>query len=128
MHVPFLTSVKLKHSVQASPLQPLKRRRSHRVPLPPRCLALLRSMPQTHTGVPPLRPQAVGDRPVGDHAQFASRFRTARAEIVIRRLGDDDWGAHEVSEHQLAHLVGNATTRSYKSDDPLEQQRVLMTR
>jgi len=102
------------------PAERTKGHREHRVPLAPRALEILRSLPRSGDRVFRLTHTAMWEEtPSGVTVHgFRSSFR--------------DWCAEqtnfprEVAEAALGHLVGDSTERAYRRGDVLEKRRRLM--
>jgi integrase len=112
----------------------MKGNREHRVPLVPRCLAILQEMEAVRQG-----PHVFPGRS-GDAAMWGMSFA-----YVLKQLGRDgvtahgfrssfrDWAGErtafprEVAEAALAHQTGNAAEFAYRRADALEKRRKLMT-
>jgi integrase len=115
------------------PAEKMKAGREHRVPLSPRCMAILRE---------------AADRRVSDTALiFPGRdgaFSKAVFPHLLKKLGHQDITVHgfrssfrdwcgestnfprEIAEAALAHVSGDATERAYARGDMLEKRRQLM--
>lgn len=110
----------------------MKTRKEHRVPLPPRCLEILKAA-----------------KPLGDGKGFIFPSTTGKAlsdatlSKLLRELGVDCvphgfrssfrmWASErtdyprEVCEFALAHVVGDAAERAYQRSDLFEKRRALM--
>jgi integrase len=102
------------------PAERTKGHREHRVPLAPRAMEILRSLPRSGDRVFRLTHTAMWEEtPDGVTVHgFRSSFR--------------DWCAEqtnfprEVAEAALGHLVGDSTERAYRRGDVLEKRRRLM--
>lgn len=119
------------------PPEIMKKRRQHRVPLPPGVLALL----EVAKGERKRRSQSVwafgrGGAPVNKQhlAKWlnASPLKGQLCHHGLRATGRtwmrDQGVAWEVAEDALAHLGGTATERAYLRGDYLEQRRAVMAR
>jgi integrase len=113
------------------PAARMKAKRPHRVPLTPRCLALLDELRQV--GSPWVFPGQRRGRPLSNMAMLE----------LLRKMGVDatthgfrstfrDWAGdntsfpREIIEAALAHTVGSETERAYRRGDALERRRDLM--
>jgi integrase len=102
------------------PAERTKAQREHRVPLAPRALEILKSLPRSDTRIFPLGHDVMRGRTpdaVTVHG-FRSSFRTWCAETQNF--------PREVAEAALGHAVGDLTERSYQRGDVLEKRRKLM--
>jgi len=118
------------HAVWEIPGPRTKAGRPHRVPLPARCIGILRALPRHGDLVFPGRAggmmadsnlvyllRKLGHGDVTAHG-FRSSFRTWSAEQTAF--------PHEVAEQCLAHVVSNAVVRAYKRTDLFDKRRRLM--
>jgi integrase len=113
------------------PAERMKGGRDHRVPLAPRAVELLRSLP-TEANNPHLFIGPRSERISAD-ALTAVLRRLGRSETVHgSRSSFSDW-AHEKTaydnhtiEISLAHKVGNEVERSYRRGDLFDKRRKLM--
>jgi len=105
----------------------MKRGKEHRVPLPPRCLEILREAKATATGE-----HVFGV--LGKESFDRLLKRLGHGDITLHgfRSSFRDWAAeqtafaHDVVEQALAHAVGTAVERAYKRTDLFERRRKLM--
>ena len=137
------SEIDLDSGVWTIPADRMKAGRSHRVPLSPTAMKLLKVLPRVD-GNPHLFP---GSSKLG-------RLSENTLNEVIKRLHERDavpsdapgrpavvhgmrstfrnWGRErtdfrpELLELSLAHTVGNAVERAYARDDALEQRRTIM--
>ena len=112
----------------------MKGNREHRVPLMPRCVAIIAEMRAIQQG-PYIFPGRHGDAPMWANA-FAYLLRQmGHGGITVHgfRSAFRDWAGErtnfprEVAEAALAHQVGTAVERAYRRADALEKRRKLMT-
>jgi integrase len=116
--------------VWVTPAARMKGKRVHRVPLTPRCRAILDSLPRTHALVFPGRQ----GRGMGETA-LLDAMASLRPGFVPHGLRSSfrDWCLEtgqppELAELALAHLTPSETERAYRRGDALEQRRALMGR
>ena len=124
-------------AVWTIPPERMKAGREHRIPLAPAMLDLLRRAREAASG--PIMPSELvfpngGGRamsPTSPLRFFQRRFKGYALHGL--RSTFRDWIAEqtdfsdELAEHALAHLVGDATVRSYRRTDYFEKRRELMS-
>jgi integrase len=122
--------IDLQTAIWTVPAERMKAGKEHRVPLSPRALEILRSLPRQ-----------------GDGLVFPGRDGVVQADSsltqVLRKLGHTvtvhgfrssfrTWAAErtnfarEVAEQSLAHTIGTAVERAYKRTDLFDQRRRLL--
>lgn len=107
--------------------------REHRVPLSPRAIALLKSLPSLDGGRY-LFPGAVAGKPLSNMAMLELLRGMTDEGFTVHgfRSSFRDWAAEqtnyprEVAEAALAHVVKDATEAAYRRGDALEKRRKLM--
>jgi integrase len=112
----------------------MKGNREHRVPLSPRCLAVLQEMHAVRQG-PYVFPGRTGDSPMWGMALAYVLRQLGRSEPTVHgfRSSFRDWAGErtafprEVAEAALAHQTGSAVELAYRRADALEKRRKLMT-
>jgi integrase len=110
----------------------MKGGREHRVPLSPRALELLSTLPRTDDLVFPDRK---GGPMYANAVYYVLREGLGRGEITVHgfRSTFRDWTEErtnyprEVAEQALAHSIGTAVERAYRRTDLFERRRQLMT-
>lgn len=115
------------------PAHRMKAGKEHRVPLPPRALAIVKALHETrHSDF--VFPGYARGRPLSNMA-FVMLMRRMKADAYTPhgfRSGFRDWAGdctsfpRDVAEQALAHRVGDATERAYRRADALEKRRKLM--
>ncbi len=114
------------------PARRTKAGRDHRVPLSDRALAILREMDAARTGehvFPGQRP----NQPLSGMA-FEMLLRRAKTPYTAHgfRSSFRDWAGNEtqfpreLSEHALAHVIGDKAEQAYRRSDALMRRRELM--
>lgn len=112
----------------------MKGNREHRIPLPPRCLAILADMRLVQRsgfvfpGVKPGMPLSVMAlemqmRRLGYYQFTPHGFRSAFRDWA----GECTSFPREVAEAALSHLVGDEVERAYRRGDAIEKRRQLMS-
>jgi integrase len=116
------------------PARRTKTNRAHRVPLSPRVVALLQSLPKDSPFVFPSR-RGAGRTPLhlwtlrkALHAIVPAEQATLHGFRSTFRdwCGDHSTAAREVAEAALGHAVGDTTERAYRRGDALAKRRRLM--
>ena len=115
------------------PAERMKARREHRVPLSPRCLAILADMELIRRSEY-VFPGAKAGRPLSVMALEMQMRRLKRGDVTPHgfRSAFRDWAGEctsfprEVAEAALAHLVGDEVERAYRRGDALQKRRELM--
>ncbi|HXH25227.1 MAG TPA: site-specific integrase, partial [Vicinamibacterales bacterium] len=105
--------------------------RAHRVPLAPRCLALLDRAAALSEGAPYVFPGRRPQRRLSVIALLRLLRRLTRERVVVHefRASFHDWAARfprAVCEAALAHAVRDPTEAAYFRSDLLDQRRALM--
>lgn len=123
-------------AVWTIPAVRMKAGREHRVPLTAPVLAILEDMAALRPDDDPARlafPGGKTGRPLSDMAlSMCLRGIAEGCTVHGFRSTFRDWAAEEtphareISEHALAHAVGNATERAYRRGDALAKRRALM--
>ena len=116
------------------PGERMKGGKPHRVPLSPRAIALLKSVPREADN-PHVFPGQRRGRGLSNMAML-KLLQSVQPEATVHgmRSAFRDWAsevakaAHEVKEAALAHVVGGRTVRAYARSDLLEERRELMKR
>lgn len=127
------TEVDLNEKVWTIPAERMKAHRLHRVPLTPRCVAILQEMRRLRSSDYVFAGQRK-DRPLSVMAFAMAMRRLGHGNYTIHgfRSTFRDWAGdatdfpREVAEAALAHTVGDATERAYRRSDALEKRRRLM--
>ena len=121
----------LESSVWTIPADRSKTRREHRVPLPPRTLAVLDQARQLSHGEGLIFPSVTG-KPLSD-ATLSKLLREQGMQAVPHgcRSSFRDWCGEtgqprEVAEACLAHAVKNKVEAAYARSDLLNRRRILM--
>ena len=121
----------LESSVWTIPADRSKTRREHRVPLPPRTLAVLDQARQLSHGEGLIFPSVTG-KPLSD-ATLSKLLREQGIQAVPHgfRSSFRDWCGEtgqprEVAEACLAHAVKNKVEAAYARSDLLNRRRILM--
>lgn len=107
--------------------------RPHRVPLPPRAVALLREMAKIKTS-DYLFPGRGADEPLSNNAMLALLDRMGTKDVTTHgfRSTFRDWAAEqtnfarEVAEAALAHALGDKVEAAYRRGDLFAKRRALM--
>ena len=117
------------------PAERMKAKIEHRVPLSPRCLAILaeaRNLPRTGAAADLVFPSVRGRQLT--YNAFGRLLRACRVEAVPHgfRSSFRDWASectdapHAVMEAALAHAVRNQTEAAYARSDLFARRRELM--
>jgi len=127
----------LKDTVWTVPAERMKAKRSHRVPLATRPLAILRELSTFRDALPKSPYVFRGNKP-------ATPLSNMALLMLLRRLGVEDTTVHgfrssfrdwcgnethfprEIAEAALAHAVGDKTEQAYRRSDALAKRRELM--
>jgi integrase len=120
----------LNHAVWEIPGHRMKAGKPHRVPLPSRCIEILRAMPRQGDLVFPGR---AGGMMADSNLVYLLR-KLGHGDVTVHgmRSAFRDWAAeqtafpHEVCEAALAHSVHSAVVRAYKRTDLFDRRRKLM--
>jgi integrase len=128
--------VDLAAAVWTVPAARMKAGREHRIPLSPRCVAIL-------SEIQPLNTRDADSAPLFPSVKGGQLSNMAMA-MLLRRMGRDvtvhgfrsafrDWAAeqtgfaHEVCEAALAHVIANKSEAAYRRGDLFEKRRKLMS-
>jgi integrase len=125
-------SVRLAEAIWVVPAHKMKAGKEHRVPLSARCIKILREREAVRTDDPHVFPGRDGK--LGESAFQHLLKRLGRRDITAHgfRSSFRDWAGEstgfprEVAEHALAHVVGDASERSYARGDMFTKRRKLM--
>ncbi|TIN18855.1 MAG: DUF4102 domain-containing protein [Mesorhizobium sp.] len=121
------------------PAARMKAKEVHRVPLPDRAMAIVRSLYDSRTSdtgyVFPGETVAGIERGLSSMAMAMTMRRLEVGQYTVHgfRSAFRDWAGdqtsfpREVAEAALAHKVGNAVEHAYRRSDALEKRRKLMT-
>jgi integrase len=135
--------IDLANALWSIPAARMKRKRDHVVPLSAPALAILEARAaawrEAHPGSASIPADALvfegskADRPISDMTMTKAHKLVAPGTVVHGwRSTFRDWAGEEtdhstdVCEAALAHLIGNATMRSYQRGTMLEKRRTLM--
>jgi integrase len=113
------------------PVERMKRKRPHRVPLSAEALALIKRLPRTSEYLFTVNGNA---RPLVAHSLRKALARHGGDGCTVHgfRSAFRDWGGErtntprELLEVALSHAIGNATEAAYARGDLLEKRRRLM--
>jgi integrase len=117
------------------PASRIKSGRRHDVPLSPRAITLLRSLPKRNDN-PHIFPGLVKGRPISASSmEMLLRRWELKHQTTIHgfRSSFRDWAGdctnfpREVAEAALAHVVGDKAEQAYRRGTALERRRKLMT-
>jgi integrase len=111
----------------------MKAGREHRVPLPPRAIAILQGLETVRTGEFVFPGQA-RSKPLSNMAMemVLRRMKIDNATVHGFRSSFRDWAGNvssfprEVVETALAHVIGDKAEQAYRRSDALEKRRNLM--
>jgi integrase len=126
------SEIDLDKAIWIVPAERMKKRREHRVPLPPRAIEILQEMAKLRRN---------------EFVFFGSNSALSRDPFryIVKRMGYvditthgfrscfRDWAGektnfpHRLAEAALAHTVGSDTERAYQRGDMLEKRREMMT-
>lgn len=126
--------IDLDDAVWTVPAQRMKAKRTHRVPLSARAVAILKKVLKVRTGDYVFPGRKTG-RPLSNMSMemILRRMKVEDATMHGFRSSFRDWVGNEtdfqreVAEAALAHVVGDAAERSYRRGDALEKRREMMT-
>lgn len=115
------------------PAARMKAGHAHRVPLSPRALEILNSIPRL-AGNPHVFPGHAKGNPLSGMAMTMQLRRMKREDITVHgmRSAFRDWASeqtsfpHETCEHALAHRISDKAEASYRRGDQIEKRRKLM--
>jgi integrase len=131
--------IDFENKIWTVPAERMKTSREHRVPLSPRAIEILKSLP-TEAGNDFIFIGSEAGKPISNAAMHALLKRMALpsttpgklAVVHGMRSSFRDWAAEctnfprELCEAALAHVVGDKTEKSYQRGDLLERRRKLM--
>lgn len=131
--------VDFENKIWTIPPERMKANREHRIPLPPRAIAILKSLP-TETGNDFIFIGSEAGKPISNAAMHALLKKMALpsttpgklAVVHGMRSSFRDWAAEctsfprELAEAALAHVLGDKTEKAYQRGDLLERRRKLM--
>lgn len=126
----------LEAAVWTVPAERMKAAREHRVPLPPRAVAILEKVKLLADPGGLVFPSAKPGTPLSDAAFAALLKRMGKATGAITphgfRSSFRDWAwevsafPRDLAETALAHVVGDETERAYRRGDALARRREMM--
>ena len=123
----------VKDGVWTLPPERMKAKREHRVPLSPRCLAILRRAKELSDGSPYVFCGHSAGRPLSNMV-FLMALRRMGVDVTAHgfRSAFRDWAAErtnftrEVCEAALAHTIRDKAEAAYRRGDLFEKRRELM--
>ena len=124
--------VDLNAAVWTVPPERMKGGRAHRVPLPPRAMAVLREAEQYRARSGLIFPPSRGAAISGAGLSRIMRELDLAGTPHGMRSAFRDWAAErstmpkEIAEMALAHVEGSAVERAYRRSDLFEKRRALM--
>ena len=125
--------IDLEHVAWTIPAGRMKAGREHRVPLPPRCIELLKQAKLLAAGSEFVFPGRSGKKPMSNMALLMTMRRMSPGYTVHGfRSAFRDWAserttfAREICEAALAHIVKDKTEAAYRRADLFEKRRELM--
>lgn len=126
--------IDLDDAVWTIPAQRMKAKRTHRVPLSARAVAILKKVVKARTG-DYVFPGRKAGRPLSNMSMemILRRMKVEDATMHGFRSSFRDWVGNEtdfqreVAEAALAHVVGDAAEQAYRRGDALEKRREMMT-
>jgi len=115
------------------PAERMKAKDEHKVPLSPRCVALLKKLPREQDN-PFVFVGAYKGRSLGENAMWLLLTDQLKRQVTVHgfRATFRTWAAeqtafaHEIAEAALAHRVGDAVVRAYKRTSFFDKRRKLM--
>lgn len=115
------------------PAARMKAGHEHRIPLPPRAVLLLKSLPRMK-GNPHVFPGNKRGKPLSGMAMTMLLRRMDCGQITVHgfRSAFRDWASeqtsfpHETCEHALAHRISDKAQAAYRRGDQFEKRRALM--
>jgi integrase len=127
------SEIDLQAAVWTIPAQRMKAKRTHRVPLTARVVAILKKVMRARTG-DYVFPGRKAGKPLSNMSMemILRRMKVTNATMHGFRSSFRDWVgneteyARELAEAALAHVVGDAVEQAYRRGDALEKRRVLM--
>jgi integrase len=125
--------VDLGEAIWTVPADRMKGRKSHRVPLSPPVLAIVKSIQDVHDG-DFLFPGGKHSSPLSNMSMLALLKRMGRVDLTAHgfRSSFRDWVAEqtsypsELAEMALAHTISNRVEAAYRRGDLFEKRRRLM--
>ena len=126
--------IDLEEAVWTIPAQRMKAKRTHRVPLVPRAVVILKKVLKVRTG-DYVFPGRKAGRPLSNMSMemILRRMKVTDATMHGFRSSFRDWVGNEtnfqreVAEAALAHVVGDAAEQAYRRGDALDKRREMMT-
>jgi integrase len=126
--------IDIKSAVWTIPADRMKAGREHKVPLPPRCMEILKLAKQLSAGSDYVFPGRSLEKPMSNMV-FLMALRRMEIDVTAHgfRSGFSDWAAEqtnfsrEVCEMALAHTIKNKAEAAYRRGDLLDKRRDLMT-
>jgi len=115
------------------PAERMKAKRPHRVPLSPRCIAILKQAETMRQGDDLVFPGTIKDRPLSD-STLSKLLKELRLDAVPHGLRSSfrDWAGEqtnfprEVCEFALAHVIKDKAEAAYARSDLFDKRRGLM--
>ena len=126
--------IDLEEAVWTIPARRMKAKRSHRVPLSARAVAILKKVLKIRTG-DVVFPGRKAGKPLSNMSMemILRRMKVADATMHGFRSSFRDWVGNEtdfqreVAEAALAHVVGDAAEQAYRRGDALKKRRLMMS-
>ena len=126
--------IDLKKKTWTIPAQRMKAKREHRVPLSPRCVAILKEARKLNEDSKYVFPGRADDKPLSNMV-FLMLLRRMNLDITAHgfRSSFRDWASEQtnfpsaVCEAALAHVIKDKTEAAYNRTDLFEKRRELMT-
>lgn len=123
----------LEKKIWTVPKDRMKAGHAHRVPLSPRALEIVQSLPRLE-GNPHVFPGSAHGKPLSGMAMAMQLRRMKREDITVHgfRSSFRDWASeqtafpHETCEHALAHRISDKAEAAYRRGDQFEKRRQLM--
>jgi integrase len=123
--------IDLDKGIWVIPKERMKAGIAHRVPLSPRAVEILRSLPRLCDYV---FPNLKSGKPLSSMAMEMQLRRMGRDDITVHgfRSSFRDWASeqtsfpHETCEHALAHRISDKAEAAYRRGDQFEKRRKLM--
>ncbi len=123
----------MKDGVWTVPPERMKAKREHRVPLAPKCLAIVRRAKELSDGSPYVFRGHSAGKPLSDMV-FLMALRRMGVDVTAHgfRSAFRDWAAErtnfprEVCEAALAHTIRDKAEAAYRRSDLFEKRRELM--
>ena len=126
--------IDLRKKIWTIPADRMKAKREHRVPLSPRCLAILREAQKLSGDSAYVFPGRAEDRTLSNMA-LSMLLRRMKLQVTVHgfRSSFRDWAAEQtnvpsaVCEAALAHTIKDKAEAAYKRTDLFDKRRALMT-